>query len=229
MPHRCISGGCSNTRKDGVSLHKWPEDRHFAKLWTNAVKHTRSDFFNPTTSRLCSVHFSADCFEEQSVIAKSLGLKMKNLLKPDAVPSIFKSGPPETKKQRREDDNVSTSHEVRAGPSKQKPLRGAYRKREAARILAEHEKEESQSPSGENNDGLQSAADAAEILPGVQEVATQTLRTGKDASVQFRSSRTAKGKFGSFLMRNKFESNAFSLLSINISRTLAIHTKELKE
>lgn len=101
--------------------------------------------------------------------------------------------------------------------------------RSILKILAEHEKEESQSPSGENNDGLQSAADAAEILPGVQEVATQTLRTGKDASVQFRSSRTAKGKFGSFLMRNKFESIAFSLLSINISRTLAIHTKELKE
>ena len=50
IPHRCIAGGCSNIRKDGVSLHKWPEDAHFAKIWTNAVKNTRSDIFNPTTS-----------------------------------------------------------------------------------------------------------------------------------------------------------------------------------
>lgn len=98
MPHRCVAGGCSNTRKDGVSLQKWPEDPHFARLWTNAVKNTRSDFFNPTTSHLCSAHFIVDCFKEQSVIAKSLGLEMKTILKPTAVPSIFKSGPPDTKK-----------------------------------------------------------------------------------------------------------------------------------
>ena len=44
MPHCCIAGGRSNTRKNGVSLHQWPEDPHFARLWTNAVKNTRSDF-----------------------------------------------------------------------------------------------------------------------------------------------------------------------------------------
>ena len=74
VPHRCIAGGCSNFRKDGVSLHKWPDDDRFAKLWTNAVKNTRSDVFNPTTSRLCSAdsaHFTDDFFQEQSVIAKS--------------------------------------------------------------------------------------------------------------------------------------------------------------
>ena len=70
MPHRCIAGGCSKARKDGESLHKWPEDVHFAKLWTNAVKNTRSDVFNPLTSRLCSAHLTEDSFEEQSVTAK---------------------------------------------------------------------------------------------------------------------------------------------------------------
>ena len=103
MPHRCIAGGCSNTRKDGVSLHKWPEDAHFAKLWMNAVKNTRSDVFNPLTSRLCSAHFTEDSFEEQSVIAKSLGLKMKNILKPNTVPTVFKNGPPQTKKLKQHD------------------------------------------------------------------------------------------------------------------------------
>ena len=60
MPHRCVAGGCSNTRKDGVSLHLWPEDPRFARLWTNAVKNTRSDFSSPSSSsRLCSAHFMA--------------------------------------------------------------------------------------------------------------------------------------------------------------------------
>ena len=62
------------------------------------MKNTRSDVFNPTTSQLCSAHFTEDSFEEQPVIAKSLGLKMNNILKPNAVPKIFKNGPSQTKK-----------------------------------------------------------------------------------------------------------------------------------
>ena len=124
-------------RKDGVSLHKWPEDLNVAKQWTKAMKNIRSDFFNPATSRICSAHFTVDSFVDQSVIAKSLGLKMKNILKPNAVPTIFRSGPPHKKKQKRgEDKNLSCSLDAGAGPSKyaEKPLRGAYRKRKAARV-----------------------------------------------------------------------------------------------
>jgi len=51
-----------------------------------------------------------------------------------------------------------------------------------------------QSTSGENNEEL--TINAEETLPAVVEVATQTRNTGKNVSVQFRSSRTAKGKFG---------------------------------
>ena len=135
MPHRCIAGGCSNTRKDGVSLHQWPDDPKFSRLWTNAVKNTRSDFINPTKStRLCSAHFTEDCFEAQTAIAKSMGLKMKSFIKADAVPTIFKSGPPKTKIQRLEEDST---HE--ATQSEKTPLqRGAYRKREAARVCFEN-------------------------------------------------------------------------------------------
>jgi len=68
------------------------------------------------------------------VIAKSLGLKMNNILKLNAVPTIFKNGPPETKKLKRHSKNIS--QDAVTGPSKhaQKPPRGAYRKREAARV-----------------------------------------------------------------------------------------------
>ena len=134
MPHRCVAGGCSNTRKDGVSLHLWPEDPRFARLWTNAVKNTRSDFTNPTSSsRLCSAHFTEDCFEAQSIIAKRLGLEMKTIMKADAVPTIFRSGPPLNKRQRQEDDEYVTSESRKAQVENKLP-RGAFRKREAARV-----------------------------------------------------------------------------------------------
>ena len=59
---------------------------------------------------------------------------MKNILKPNAVRKVFKNGPPQTKKLKRHDKNIS--QEAGAGPSKQaqKPPQGAYRKREAARV-----------------------------------------------------------------------------------------------
>ena len=144
MPSRCVAGGCSKTRKDGVSLHRWPDDPHFVRLWTNAVKNTRSDFINPTTSsKLCSEHFDEDFFEPQTAIAKSMGLKMKKIIKANAVPGNFKSaGQPQKKKQRREqdDDREGKSHEARAAQSGKKPLRGAYRKREVARVCLKREK-----------------------------------------------------------------------------------------
>lgn len=89
MPHRCVAGGCSNTNKDDVSVHGWPSDPQVARQWTNAVRNTRSNFSQTASSKLCSSHFSDDSFEAQSVIAVSLGLNMKRILKPDAVPTIF--------------------------------------------------------------------------------------------------------------------------------------------
>ena len=51
------------------------------------------------------------------------------------------------------------------------------------KILAEHEREELQSTSGENSEQL--TINAEETLPAVVEVATQTQNTGKSVSVQF--------------------------------------------
>lgn len=134
MPHRCVAKGCSNTRKDGVSLHLWPEDPRFARLWTNAVKNTRSDFSNPpSSSRLCSVHFTEDCFEAQSIIAKRLGLEMKTIMKADAVPTIFRSGPPLNKRQLQEEDEYAATESWKARDKNKLPRR-AFRKREAARV-----------------------------------------------------------------------------------------------
>ena len=89
MPHRCVAGGCSNTAKDGVSLHGWPSNVQRACEWTNAVRNMWANFNQTASSKLCSSHFSDDSFETQSMIAHSLGLNMKKILKPSAVLTIF--------------------------------------------------------------------------------------------------------------------------------------------
>ena len=43
----------------------------------------------PLKHFLCSDHFEADCFEEDSMLAEEIGLKKRKRLKPDAVPIIF--------------------------------------------------------------------------------------------------------------------------------------------
>ncbi|XP_068757666.1 uncharacterized protein [Montipora capricornis] len=160
MPHHCIAGGCSNTRKNGVSLHQWPEDPHFARLWTNAVKNKLSHFYCHTnSSRLCSGYFTEDCLEAQTVIAKSLGLKMKNSIKADAVPTIFKIGPPQTKKSRRDGDSDNGTFDTSEGKSN--PPREAYRKREAARIIDESVRKES-STSGKQKDDAEATEEKSE-------------------------------------------------------------------
>ena len=138
MPHRCVAGGCSNTAKDGVSFHGWPSNAQLARQWTNAVRNTRANFNQTASSKLCSSHFSEDSFETQSVIAHSLGLNMKKILKPGAVPTIFNNCPPQKKPRR---DNNTDQTEGSSSPACwsraqqfQKQPRGAYRKREAARV-----------------------------------------------------------------------------------------------
>ena len=45
MPTRCIGAGCSNTKKDGVSLHMFPKDPATRRLWTAKVKLTIAPIF----------------------------------------------------------------------------------------------------------------------------------------------------------------------------------------
>ena len=130
MPHCCVAGGCSNTAKDGVSLHGWPTNAQLARQWTNAVRNTRANFNQTASSKLFSSHFSDDSFETQSVIAHSLGLKIKK---------NFKTRRWQRQRQRREhstdrtEGSSSPAYGSRAQQFPKQP-REAYRKREAARI-----------------------------------------------------------------------------------------------
>ena len=74
MGKRCVVYGCSNTTKDGVSLHKFPQDRNVNAAWNKFIGHKRKDWKkNSESSTICSAHFAEDCFEDYS-LAESFGL-----------------------------------------------------------------------------------------------------------------------------------------------------------
>ena len=59
--------------------------------WTLQVQRTRGKWNDPTEhSAVCSEHFTEGYLEPVSAISKLVGMKMKQMLKPTAVPSIFK-------------------------------------------------------------------------------------------------------------------------------------------
>ena len=54
------------------------------------MQRTRDKWKGPSEySAVCCEHFTEDCFESISVISNKLGIKMKQMLKPTAVPTIF--------------------------------------------------------------------------------------------------------------------------------------------
>ncbi|XP_072175107.1 uncharacterized protein [Diadema setosum] len=117
MPQRCVVAGCSNTTKDGVSLHQFPKDENVRRMWTAKVKLTRAKWSGPSESSvLCSAHFKEDDFVESGMHSK-FGIKKKRMLKSSAVPNI----------------------QLGAGPSssEEKTPRRAAVKRERMRVLDE--------------------------------------------------------------------------------------------
>lgn len=98
MP-QCVAFGCQNAtsgqkRKDGLSFHKFPLMRpHVLEQWLTNIKPEK---FTPSKhSRLCSEHFTKDCFEGavyKMVMGEEKYTKIR--LKDDAVPTIFSHKPP---------------------------------------------------------------------------------------------------------------------------------------
>ncbi|KAJ8043639.1 THAP domain-containing protein 10 [Holothuria leucospilota] len=155
----CIAGHCSNSSKDGVSLHRFPKLEPYRTLWTRAVGNTRKDWLRPTNaSFLCSAHFTEDSFIE--FVGKrfsDFGLSPHKLkrLKPDAVPTLFGVPAP----RQASSSNVSTNEvgcepgpstsTEQPGPSQPTPcptsfvwegsvkrrrIGGAFKKRERSRV-----------------------------------------------------------------------------------------------
>ena len=85
MPRRCVAAGCSNTTKDGVSLHIFPLDPKFRRIWAQKVRLSRAKWTGPSKhSYLCSTHFDESCFEPS--MNASIGLKKVRRLLPMQYP-----------------------------------------------------------------------------------------------------------------------------------------------
>ena len=78
---------------DGVALHKFPADTSLASKLSKAIRVHRANWTRPSSSsRLCSLHFTSDCYNEESVIRKKMRLEAKRLnLKEGSIPTLFPS------------------------------------------------------------------------------------------------------------------------------------------
>uniref|UniRef100_A0A3P9IAX3 THAP-type domain-containing protein n=1 Tax=Oryzias latipes TaxID=8090 RepID=A0A3P9IAX3_ORYLA len=82
MPSRCVAAGCSNTSSESVSVYKFPKQETLLKQWTKQVQRTRANWVPTASSTLCSQHFEADYM--------GMHVRYKKVLKPNAIPTIFK-------------------------------------------------------------------------------------------------------------------------------------------
>ncbi|XP_062511813.1 THAP domain-containing protein 10-like [Corticium candelabrum] len=140
MVKRCVAAGCSNSHSDQVSLFSFPQDPVLRKRWTEAVQRTRDKWNWPSRySVLCSDHFTEDCFETDHLLASSFGIARRARLKPDVVPTHFvranlRTGASGSSAMSLERTRKRTST---GGESELTSKRGAYEKRQRARLLQE--------------------------------------------------------------------------------------------
>ncbi|KAL3854921.1 hypothetical protein ACJMK2_028654 [Sinanodonta woodiana] len=133
MVKRCIVGGCSNTKREGVSLHSFPTNPVSRNQWIKQIRTTRRDWTEPTSDRrdsqvVCSDHFKEDDFDPAFKLKHSFGIRSSRRLLPNAVPCMFSrhttqgACTPDHQKSR-----------VTAGLTTCS-LTGAFQKRERARV-----------------------------------------------------------------------------------------------
>ena len=85
----CAAPNCLNNFKSKVSMFKFPANSKLRKQWLLKM---RKEFKPDKNSRICAVHFTADCFRENLAIPRFLSSDFKPLrlhLKEDAVPTLL--------------------------------------------------------------------------------------------------------------------------------------------
>ena len=86
----CAAFGCNNQSKKGNGLHffSFPKDSNLRKAWTHYCK--RWNFVPGNSHRLCSAHFSRDCFDRDPLRMVQLGVHgtINARLKTDAIPDV---------------------------------------------------------------------------------------------------------------------------------------------
>ena len=143
MGRQCIAAACSSTSRYGGSFFRFPRNPDLRKKWAKQVKRTRDRWSGPTEySLLCEKHFTEDCFEPEAAIAAAMGLSRRKRLKPDAIPTVFERPRKALPSEAGDEPSCSQLGKRRADrtvtPIAEKRPRGAYLKRERARVRCEH-------------------------------------------------------------------------------------------
>ena len=121
MPYKCCVVGCSSGKnkcfsqgKNDISLHKFPlADKELLNKWTQRI--SRQSFTPTKFSRVCSLHFEKDDFEDKrkdqdTKRRNKRGCLSRRLLRPNAIPSKFPTMPSYfTSTQHRRGDNATAS------------------------------------------------------------------------------------------------------------------------
>ena len=90
MGKHCVVAGCGNTHKDGVSLFKFPTSKSLRWQWIRQMQRTRAKWSGPSDySCICSAHFTQECLQDILCVSKKIGMAMKQMLKPNTVPTVF--------------------------------------------------------------------------------------------------------------------------------------------
>eukprot|EP00794_Sanderia_malayensis_P014700 gene14700-16226_t len=135
----------NSSRHKKVTFHRFPKDNNLRKKWIANLKLT--NFVCNKNKRLCSDHFSPECYETREFVMDSLGLTTGNkrlTLKEGAVPTIFDFGSPKGRKQMKGKRKFTTSKPKLAtlsprksqfGSSRSSPVkRRAFEKRQKMRV-----------------------------------------------------------------------------------------------
>ena len=93
---RCVVFGCWNTcLNEGISLHKFPQDKSDFRQWVKFVKTKRKNWEVTKHSVLCSEHFEQDCYSLKHKLLANMGFipPKKKFLLEHAIPTIHKPIP----------------------------------------------------------------------------------------------------------------------------------------
>ena len=74
-------------------MHKFPSDASLVSKWSKVIPVHRVDWTGmSSSSRLCSLHFTSDCYNRETIMRKKIHLEDKGLnLKKGSIPSLFPS------------------------------------------------------------------------------------------------------------------------------------------
>ena len=89
MPIFCVVGGCNRNQRDDteIGFYRFPKNNIICRQWVKFVDNTRSDFILSKYSRVCKAHFLDDTFDDICIMKKKLGIPVRMVLKPTAIPT----------------------------------------------------------------------------------------------------------------------------------------------